>query len=426
MSKHISVPYGNTVKNLEIPRESNLTIITAPERTYEKAAVLLKDALNRPINSRRLEDLVTAQDRVVIIVNDQTRPGPTPLIVDAILERVATAGVRDSQISFVVATGSHRAPTTAELDQIIGPETALRFKTESHDCLDDKNLVYCGTTSSGLPLYINKTVAEATFRITTGLIAPHHTAGFSGGRKSIVPGVAGIKTLRIHHSLPIRPYEPAMGIIDGNSFHESALEGAKSLGVQFIVNAVQDPNKQYIAFVAGDMVAAHDEGVRLCRSVSEVKIPQLADVVITSPGGFPRDINLYQSQKAVSPAEFMVKPGGTIILVAECTDGFGEGVFREWMVAAKKPEDVIERFRREGYSVGNNKAFMFARALTKAHVIIVSEKLREEELQAMMLDGADSLEEALEKAKSRGDLESILVMPKAVSMIPIVEKSARS
>jgi lactate racemase len=421
VSERITLPYGDSVKTLDVPAAIKVTVVTAPDRVVKAAAELLEEALQQPINSRPLEQLVKADDRVVIVVNDQTRPGPTSLIVAALLARLAAAGVGDSQISFVVATGSHRSPTAAELDEIIGPEVARRFKTESHDCQDDNNLVYCGTTTSGLPLYINKTVAQASFRITTGLIAPHHAAGFSGGRKSIVPGVAGLKTLHIHHSLPIRPYEPAMGMIDGNTFHETALEAALGFGVQFMVNAVQDPNKRNIAFVAGELVAAHAEGVRLCRAVSEVNIPQLADVVITSPGGFPRDINLYQSQKAVSPAELMVKPGGTIVLVAECRDGIGEGVFREWMVEAATPEEVIARFRREGYTVGNNKAFMFARALTKARVIVVSEKLTCEELQAMMLDGAASLEEALAKACAQGAVANILVMPKAVSMIPVVQ-----
>lgn len=419
---HISLPYGDELQSLEIPDQNNVKVISIPKReTGTDEAAMLNKALDAPINSTLLEEMVTPVDRIVIIVNDHTRPGPTPLMVDTILKRLASAGVQDGQITFVVATGSHRVSTEAEIQEIIGPEAARRFRTECHNCLDDNSLAYCGTTSSGLPLYINKTVVEATFRITTGLIAPHHSAGFSGGRKSIVPGVAGLKTLHIHHSLPIRPFEPAMGMIQGNSFHDTALEGAQKIGVNFIVNAVQDANKRNIAFVAGELASAHEAGVKLSHEACEVKVGQLADIIITSPGGYPRDINLWQSQKALSTAEVLVKPGGTIILVAECRNGFGEGVFRDWLVEAQTPEEVIERFCREGFNVGSNKAFMVARALTKAKIIIVSHYLAHEDLRSMHLEGAPNLEEAFVLASSGGSQQTIMVLPRAVTMIPVLE-----
>lgn len=417
----ISLPYGDGFQTLEIPEPNNVKVISMPKPKIDTdEAAMLNKALDAPINSSLLEKMVTPLDRIVIIVNDHTRPGPTRIMVEAILKRLASAGVQEGQITFVVATGSHRVSTEAEIQEIIGPEVAQRYRTECHNCLDDNSLAYCGTTSSGLPLYINKTVVEATFRITTGLIAPHHSAGFSGGRKSIVPGVAGLKTLHIHHSLPIRPFEPVMGMIQGNSFHDTALEGAQKIGVNFIVNAVQDANKQNIAFVAGELVSAHEAGVKLSRDACEVKVGQLADIVITSPGGHPRDINLWQSQKALSTAEVLVKPGGTIILVAECRNGFGEGVFRDWLVEAKTPEEVIERFRLEGFNVGSNKAFMVARALTKARIIIVSHYLSSEELRSMHLEGAQNLEEAFALALPGGVQRSIMVLPRAVTMIPVL------
>jgi len=412
MAKSVSLPYGDGMQTVDIPESNNLTIVTMPKSQIgklEDEAEILEKALDEPINSLALTELVNQQDRIVIVVNDHTRPGPTQLIVKAILRRLGIIGINDNQISFVVATGSHRLSTEAEISEIIGREVAERFKTECHNCLDDKSLVYYGTTKSGLPLYINRTVSEATFRITTGLIAPHHSAGFSG------------KTVSIHHSLPIRAYDPVIGIIEGNSFHDTALEAAKKVGVNFIVNAVQDSNKRNIAYVAGDLEAAHEVGVNICRKLCEVKINQLADLVITSPGGYPRDTNLWQSQKALSTAEMLVKPGGTIILVAECRDGIGEGVFRDWLAEANSPDEVIERFRREGFNVGSNKAFMVARALTKARIIVVSHLLNPEDLQAMQLEGAQNLEEAYSKANGKCTVQSIIVLPKAVTMIPVVK-----
>ena len=424
MEKHISVPYGEGVQSLDILDQANLKVVSmAAKGEVRDEATLLKEALDHPINSPSLETMVTPEDRVVIVVNDHTRPGPTRLIVAALLERLAAAGVSDDHICFVVATGTHRASTAAEIEEIVGTKPFGRIKTICHDCQDKDSLVFIGQSQfADLPVYINKTVAEATFRITTGLIAPHHRAGFSGGRKSILPGVAGLETIKKNHSFPISPYDPAMGMLEGNLVHVTALETAKKVGVIFIVNSVQDPNKRNIAFVAGELEAAHAKGVELSRAVCEVAIDELADIVITSPGGYPRDRNLWQAQKALSVAEVLVKPGGTVILVAECRDGIGEGVFREWLAEAATPEEVIDRYRREGFTIGGNKACMVARALTKSKVIVVSDKLSGEELRSMHLTCVASLAEAFALASDGTAAPSVLVVPKAVTMIPVVKK----
>jgi nickel-dependent lactate racemase len=422
MMGRISLPYGEGVQTAVVLDQSNLTVVSMPQRVVTRDEdALLEEALYNPIHSRKLEDLVSHQDRIAIIVNDHTRPGPTRKIVAALMKRLTASGISDSHICFVVATGTHRAPTATELEEIIGAEPVRRIKTICHDCRDSSSLVYIGESEyAKLPVYINKTVAEATFRIATGLIAPHHRAGFSGGRKSILPGVAGFETIRLNHSFPISSYEPAIGILDGNLVHRTALEAAKKIGVDFIVNSVTDPDKRNVAFVAGDLEAAHAAGVKISQEVCSVEINQLADIVVASPGGYPRDRNLWQSQKALSAAEVLVKAGGTIILVAECRDGIGEGVFREWLAEACRPEEVIERYRREGFTVGGNKACMVARALTRARIIVVSDKLSHEELKSMHLEGARNLDEAFSRATSKGGSPHILIVPKAVTMIPVL------
>ena len=417
----ISLPYGKGIQTALLPDEINLQVIDpASDSVAQSPEVFIENALDHPIGTAPVEALLSPKDEVVIIVNDHTRPGPNRQIVKGLIARLEKAGVRDAQVTFVVATGSHRATTPAELDDIIGPEMRRRFKVHVHDCQDEENLVYLGDSSQGMPLFVNRLVAESSFVITTGLIAPHHSAGYSGGRKSIVPGVAGLKSLKIHHSLPIRPFEPAMGFIYGNPFHEASLEAAKMLKVKFMINAVQDPHKQNIAFVAGDIEAAHAEGVRLCQKACEVEIHELADVVITSPGGYPRDINLYQAQKALSVAEPLAKPGGVYILLVEGIDGMGEGVFKDWMVEASSPEAVIRRFEEEGYDVGSNKAFMYARALTKGRVIVVSDHLKESDLKAMMLEWAPNLQSALDGVYSQAAFNKVIALPRAVNIIPKV------
>lgn len=415
----IRVPYGDAWQEAELAGDIPLQVIDPPCKPVEKPVEeLIEKALDNPIGTSRLEEMVTGSDHVTIIVNDHTRPGPNAQLVAALVKRLNGAGVPDEQICFVIATGSHRASTEEELDKILGTEYHRRIQTYNHDCRDGEH-VMIGETKSGLPVWVDKRVAEASFIITTGLIAPHAAAGFSGGRKSIVPGVAGIETLHIHHSLPIRPFEPAMGFFEENPFHQAALEAAKKTNVRFILNVVQDPHKQNIACVAGALEAAHEAGVKLCREVSTVQVDGLADVVIVSPGGSPRDCNLYQAQKALSVGEIFGKKGDcTFVLCARAEDGIGEGLFRTWLEEAKTPEEVIERFRREGFNVGNNKAFMYARALTKGRVLIVSENVRREDLQRMMLDGMPTLQQALDIICEERRPEKVVVLPKAVNIIP--------
>lgn len=416
----ISVPYGTASIEADLPDSLDVRVIDpAGCKPAESVESLLKKALDAPIGTDRLENMATKDDQITIIVNDHTRPGPDRLIVAEVVRRLETAGVPDSHIKFVVATGSHRAPTDEELDHILGAEIHRRMDVHIHDCKDKSHLTYMGKTISGLPLWVNTTVADASFIVTVGLIAPHAAAGFSGGRKSIVPGVAGLETLKIHHSLPIRPFEPSMGKLEGNRFHEAALEAARKVNVRFIVNAVQDPHKNNIAFVAGDLEQAHAAGVEICRRANTVEFDELADLVIVSPGGAPRDCNLYQAEKALAVAEVLVKPKrGAMILCASAPEGVGEGLFQKWMQEARRPEDVIERFRAEGFNVGNNKAFMYARALTKGRVIIVSDHVGREMLQSMMLEWAPDLESAVAMVRETVDVKRVFVLPRAVNIIP--------
>ena len=415
----LSVPYGTGYQEAYIPDHIPVTVVDPPKTEQDiDVKMLIEQAMDHPIGTERLENLVHCDEQVTIIVNDQTRPGPNQEIVDSVMQRLVRAGVPDRQICFVVATGSHRAPTLEEIDEIIGPEYRRRIHVHIHDCRQGN--VFLGTTETGLPVWVDELVANSNFVIATGLIAPHHSAGFSGGRKSIVPGVAGLETQKIHHSLPIRPFQPAMGFYEENPFHLAALDAARMTNVRFIVNAVQNIHKQIIACVAGDLNKAHVHGVQVCREACSVKVEQAADLVITSPGGAPRDCNLYQSQKALSAGELFGKQGCTFIMCAEAPDGVGGGMFQQWMREANSPDEIIARFRKEGYNVGSNKAFMYARALSKGRVIVVTNPVLEKELDGMMLEFSPSLQSAVDKVLSEMEPKHITVLPRAVNMIPVV------
>ncbi len=417
----ISLPYGNSQQTANLPDDLVVQHIAAKEyQVTESLEALLEKAMANPIGSQKLEDIARADDTVVIVVNDHTRPGPNQLIMKAIVSRLEKAGIPDKNITVLYATGSHRSPTQAEMDQIVGEEYRKRFTQVAHDCLKDDALTFIGETDTGMPIYINRLATDCSLLITTGLIAPIHTAGYSGGRKSVVPGIAGLKTLQVHHSFPIYQYEPAMGFVEGNPFHEIALAAAKKAGVKFIVNAIQEPNKKFIDFVAGDLEQAHAAGVTLCDAVSRIDIPRRADMIIASPGGFPRDIDLYQSQKALSVAEVIGTPNCTFIIVAECRDGFGEATFEKWMIECSSPQEIIDRYAAEGFNVGNNKAFNFARALLKGRVVIVSDKLSGERLKQAKLEWAPTLQAAVDAALAAGTVKTVSVMAQAANIVPRV------
>ena len=213
-----------------------------------------------------------------------------------------------------------------------------------------------------------------------------------------------------------------MGFIYGNPFHEIALNAARKANVRFIVNAVQDPHKQFFNFVAGDLAEAHAAGVAMCKEVSEMPIPDRGDIIIASPGGFPRDIDLYQSQKALSVAELLGTENCTFIIVAECRDGFGEETFHRWMIECPTIQSIIDRYAEEGFNVGNNKAFNYARALKKGRVIIVTDKISKEQLAEAKLESAATLQEAIEMSLAERPAKVVTVLPQAANIIPVPKK----
>ena len=421
----ICVPYGKGTMEASFPDDVLVNVVDPPcVQQPAPLEELIQNALDHPIGTEPLEQMAHPALRYTIVVNDHTRPGPCAPLVQAVVQRLERAGVPDENITFLIATGSHRASTPEELNRILGEELHRRIRIVMHQCDDRASMVYLGKTCYDMPIWVNRAVVETDFVITTGLIAPHHSAGFSGGRKSIVPGVAGLETLKIHHSLPIRQFEPAMGNYEHNPFHLAALEAAKKTNVRFILNVVQDPHKTNVACVAGDLDEAHQTGVEICRRVNTIEFEGAGDIVIASPGGFPRDSTLYQAQKALSVAEVLANPSGaTLILCARGEDGYGEGLFRQWMMEAKTPEEVIERYRAEGFNVGNNKAFMFARALTKGRVVIVSDHLKKEDLNEMMLDWAPNLQTAIDEAMAQSTPRRVIVLPSAVNVIPVIQKA---
>lgn len=415
-----SLQYGKTTIPVTLPDRNLLGVIRAETVTGladPQGAVLA--ALADPIGTEPLRRLASRkkEGKVVIVVNDVTRPTPYEHMLPPLLAELAAAGIQPGQICFVIATGIHRDNTEAENRKIFTEPVVETYRFINHNCRE--NLVKVGTLSDGTDLVINREVAEADLLITTGLIGLHYFAGYSGGRKSILPGVAREDLIARSHSQMTDPRATAGNYRD-NPVHAIMMEAARKVGVDFILNVVTNDRKEIVGVVAGDLEVAWLEGVKLCERLFTVPVAAPADVVVASAGGYPKDINVYQAQKALENAAVATRPGGTVILAAACNEGYGEEVFARWMREAASIDDIFRRFAR-GFELGGHKAYAIARILREKEVILVSD-LPPQEVKNLFFQPAASVAAALEliEAKYGPDYKALL-FPQAGMVLPRLE-----
>lgn len=416
----IQLAYGKKYLSAEIRRE-NIIAEVSPKAAPGVANPLdaVEAALDNPIGSGTLAEIVQKKrpGKVAIVVNDVTRPTPYKYMLPPLLKQLQDAGVNDRQIVFVVATGIHRGNTDQENRDTLTPEVVDRYRVLNHDC--DRNLVSLGRLSDGSELIINREVAEAGMVITTGLISLHYFAGYSGGRKSILPGVAARHLITGNHA-KMTDLRATAGNYRDNPVHKVMMEAARMAGVDFILNVVTNTEKEIVAAVAGDLEEAWLAGVRVCEHISLVKVPRAADVVVAGAGGHPKDINVYQAQKALENAAAAVKPGGTIILVAQCKEGYGEEVFEQWIEEANTLDDIFRRFERQ-FVLGGHKAFAIAKVVKEKQIILVSD-LTKTETEKLFFRYAASLDEALSLVRREyGHGFRAYIMPQAGLVLPQIQ-----
>ncbi len=417
----LKLAYGKEYLKAEIPAQ-NVTEILLPQESLglPDTAAAVRAAMANPLGTATLQQIAKEKkpERVVIVVNDVTRPTPYNYMLPPLLEELREAGIHNSQITLVVATGVHRANTTEENRRIFGEATVENYQVLSHDSLAD-DLVTIGTLADGTELQINKHVAEADLLITTGLITLHYFAGFSGGRKSILPGVASKHLIQHNHSKMTDPRARTGNYLD-NPVHWIMLEAARLAKVDFILNVVTNEQKDVVEVVAGDVEQAWLKGVETCARLNLLPLGQLSDVAIACAGGHPKDINLYQAQKALDAATAAVRPGGTIILVAQCPEGLGEETFAEWIEQATCLEDIFTRFA-QGFQLGGHKAFAIAQVLKEKEVILISD-LGQELTGKLYMTYAPNLQGAIDYVSNKHDADyNCYVMPQAGMIFPSVE-----
>ncbi|MFY9213846.1 MAG: nickel-dependent lactate racemase [Tissierellaceae bacterium] len=412
----LSIGFGHKPQEVEIEDSLIMGILEPNEIQLEMTGEEeVKRSLKNPIGTGRLSQIVKKGEKVVIVTSDITRPLPSYKIIPSILDELYEVGVSPEDITVVFALGSHRPHTQEEIIQLVGERVYKEVKCIDSDANDSVSM---GITKGGTPVDVFRVVAEADRRICIGNIEYHYFAGYSGGAKAIMPGVSTPAAIQANHRNMVLD-DAKVGRLIGNPVRDDLNEAIQYCPIDFIVNVVLNEKKEIIFSVAGDYIKAHRVGCEFLDKIYKKELKEKADVIIVSQGGAPKDINLYQTQKALANAEHAVKDGGIIILVGSCKEGFGSKIFEEWMTEADSPDDIIARIR-EKFVLGGHKAAAIALVQKKAKIFMVSE-MDADIVKSIFMEPYTSVQEAYNDAiKELGQDVKVLVMPYGGSTLPVV------
>ncbi len=377
----------------------------------------LRELLKNPIGCPSLRELIFQKktSKILIIVNDITRPTPYEIILPPLLDELQQIGIKKENIIFIIATGIHRSNSQEEIKEMFGENIFSAYKFINHDC-DNPRQKDLGKLKSGNKLWVDPIVSDIDFIITTGVIVPHYFAGFSGGRKSILPGICGRKTIEANHARMVHADSRA-GNLKDNPVHEEMQEAAEKVGVDFNINVVTNERHEIIEIVAGELLKSWLKGVEVCKKTYLCSIKQKAEVIIASAGGYPKDINVYQAQKALNNAYQAVRPGGTIVLLAECAEGYGEPTFEKWIEEANSPDDIIERLNKK-FILGGHKAYSIVKLTKEVEVILIS-SLPQDKVRKLFFIPMKNISQALNYVKDKYSEDfQAYILPSGNTVLP--------
>ncbi len=429
---HHTLPYSKTTLHFTLPPGMRGTVVTSrqvePLTDVEGA---IAQALAHPVGCPPLREMAHPGDRVCIVFTDITRASPDHLLVPPLLGELAAAGVRDEDITLLCGVGMHRPSTPEEKVAKLGAEVVSRYRVIDNEPRNPAALADLGVTPSGAPVLVHRAAVEADLLIVTGLVEPHQYAGYSGGRKTVAVGAAGEPLIAYTHGPAFLDHPGTrLGRIEGNPFHETITDAARRAGLRFILNVVLDDDKHILKVAAGEPEVAFAELVAFARTVYEVDIPRQYDVAIGG-AGFPKDTNLYQATRAASYLHFaptpVVRRGGFYIIPARCEEGAGDGVGEQRFFAAMRDapdvQHILDDARAHGYPPGQQRAFVMAKVLEEARVVIVGSECPEVVAACKMIPAA-TMDEALAlAARELGPSLDVLIVPHALLTLPVVRQA---
>ncbi|MCH1966859.1 nickel-dependent lactate racemase [Paraclostridium sordellii] len=419
----IKLPYSKSGMYVNIPDKNMIKVLQSKAHDFKTTlseSEIVKKALENPIESETLEELVKDKKDVVIITSDHTRPVPSRITLPIILNKIRNSNP-DIDIKIIISTGCHRPSTREELVYKMGEEIVDKENIIMHFANDEESMVKVGKLPSGGDLIVNKAIMETDLLIAEGFIEPHFFAGFSGGRKSVLPGVASVKTIMYNHCSEFidSPYART-GNLKNNPIHEDMLQAAKSVNLAFILNVAIDKDKKVIGAFAGNLEKAHEAGCEFVTKLSKVDSVD-ADIVVSTNGGYPLDQNIYQTVKGMTAAEATCKENGVIIMVSACNDGHGGQSFYDSVASASSPTEILEKVRKipKSETIPDQWEFqILARILEKFTVIMVTDLCNPQMIKNMHMKHASSFEEALQMAFDiKGKDAKVAVIPDGVSVI---------
>ncbi len=423
-----SIPYGKGRASFSLPNCFAPEIIAPPSAPAAPDPLgAVEAALSAPVGVN-LEGFRGVRS-AAIAISDETRPVPHEYLLPPLLRRLGARGLGlpPEAITFIIASGTHPPMGPEVYARVVPKDILARYPVACHDADDQKNLLHLGTTSRGVPVWANRRFVEADLRIVVGNVEPHQFQGFSGGVKGAAIGLAGRETVNHNHAMMTDP-RARLGRYDDNPARQDVEEIGRLMGVHFALNAVLnfEEKKEIVRVVAGEPVAVMEAAIPLSRQVCQTMVAAPFDLIVASPGGHPKDINVYQAQKALAHAGLVTRDGGTVVLAAACPGGSGSRGYEDWVRGVQSCERVLTRFRREGFRVGPHKAFQIARDAVRVRVLLVSE-MAPDLVRYLLLTPASSVDEAL--AVALGDLPAgarVGIMPQAGSTIPCVRALAGS
>ncbi|HSB04774.1 MAG TPA: nickel-dependent lactate racemase [Thermodesulfobacteriota bacterium] len=413
MTTHLELPYGKGKISFDLPlgwepdyfRPSSVLLTEDPQRE-------ILQSLQNPLGDRSLDNFSGVQS-ASIAISDETRLIPYHLILPPIFEQLDRIGIAPSAIWILIASGLHPPMAASRFPNLLSPEILRKYSVVAHDA-KLRDLKFLGNTVRGTPVFVNPIFHQADLRIVIGLIDPHQFVGYTGGVKGAAIGLAGLQTIEANHSMLFQP-QAVVGEIRNNPVRQDIEEIGRMIGVHWVVNAVLNETNGIVKIFCGDPIEVERIGSEFCRTIYETKSSKEYDVVLASPGGYPKDINIYQAQKALAHVTPLVRQGGDIFFFAECPDGHGDEAFYRMMAKNRSPQEVIEHFRNETFRMGDHKAFLWCRSLIKAKVHLYS-SVEEELSRTLMTLPVKTFREAFERISAKYVTPPLVaVMPKASS-----------
>ncbi len=425
---HFKLAYGRQGLFIELPDDAPVTVVeptSLPGLPDEAAA--LRQALRQPSGTPPLAALVRPDDSVAVVFSDLTRPMPNDRVLPVLLEELAGAGVAAEQIVLINALGTHRPQTSDELRRMLGEETVARYRIVQHDAWGEADLVPVGVNRAARTVGVNRAYVEASCRILTGFIEPHMFAGFSGGPKAVLPGIAGIEAILDNHG-PAMISDPAAtwAVTGGNPIWEEMLDIAQKTAPTFLLNVTLNQERRITGVFAGELLAAYRQGTALARQSTVRPVKGPFDLVITSNSGYPLDLNLYQAVKGMSAAAQIVRPGGDIVLAAECWDGIPDhGEYKRLLWEAASPAELLARVMAPGFRCHDMwEVQIQAQVQRKARVHVYAGGLSDEELRRAHVIPCRSVEETVAAVRRANPAATIAVLPDGPQVVPVLDSGS--